>query len=394
VSVCPEGALTLVDVEEDGLRPRVSLDACAHCGECLKVCPGANIEAGRAEGELIPELRAAWGPVLEVWEGFAADPEIRFHGSSGGIATALSLFCLEKRRLSGIVHAGPSPANPLANTAVTSRNRVDLMARTGSRYAPAAPCTALGSLGAEGAPYVFVGKPCDVVAVRKWQTLNPESAERIEAAISIFCAGTPNTQGTRRILEELSVRPDEVADIRYRGKGWPGCTTVTMNGESHGQRSMSYEESWGNILSKHTQFRCRLCPDATGELADISCGDPWYRRIEPEDPGRSLVLVRTETGREIVREALREGYVQLEPVAPDALPKSQRSLLLRRRHLWGRILALRMFRVPVPRYQGFSLFANWRTLSARDKLRSLFGTIYRIRQRKWNRPLGYESHVG
>jgi coenzyme F420 hydrogenase subunit beta len=251
--------------------------------------------------------------------------------------------------------------------------------------------------------------------------------------ISIFCAGTPSTQGTKKILERLSVAPEEVAELRYRGRGWPGRTTVTLKQATGSQlidpgsqfpdpssqqrrthncelrtdncqlptdncelrtddeRSMTYEDSWGTILSKHTQFRCRLCPDSTGELADLSCGDPWYRQIDPEDPGRSLVLVRTELGRSILHGAMEAGYVQLEPAQPDTLPRSQRSLLYRRRQLWGRLAALRAFGVPVPRYRGFSLLGNWRSLPLADKLRSLLGTAHRICTRKWNRPAG--SHT-
>jgi len=388
VHVCPEGALTLVDIEGDGLRPSVTSDRCAHCGECLRVCPGIAIEAPNSQGEAIASLHAPWGTVLEMWEGYAADPEIRFQGSSGGVATALSLFCLERKGMAGVLHIASRADDPLKNEAVLSHSHAELLARTGSRYAPAATCSGLPLLTTATSPYVVVGKPCDIVALRKWQATSDESSGKIGLAVSIFCAGTPSTEGTGKILESLAVSPDRVDGIRYRGCGWPGRTTVTTTAGDQDERSMSYEESWGTILSKHTQFRCRLCPDSTGELADISCGDPWYRQIEPDDPGRSLVLVRTDIGRAILHGAMEAGYVHLERAEPDTLPRSQRALLQRRRHLWGRLLALRGFRVPVPRYRGFSLFANWRSLPLSEKVRSILGTVHRIRQRKWNRPLG------
>jgi len=383
VSVCPQKALTLVDVENDGLRPKRDASRCEDCGTCLAVCPGIAIAAPQAHSLAIDSLRPAWGNVLEVWEGYAADPEIRFRGSSGGMATALSLFALEKRQWQGSLHIGSEPEHPLRNRAVVSRCREDLLERTGSRYSPAAPCANINMIANNGAEFVFAGKPCDVVALRKWQALADGETRPIGLAISIFCAGTPSTQGTRQILDRLGVRPEDVTEFRYRGCGWPGRTTAKTNSDSHTDHSLTYEQSWGDILSKHTQFRCRLCPDSTGELADISCGDPWYRKAESEDPGRSLVLVRTEVGREILHEAMAAGYVTLERVEPWTLPQSQPSLLRRRLNLWGRLAALRLLRAAVPSYERFSLYENWKTLPAREKLRSILGTARRALQRGW-----------
>lgn len=387
VSACPEGALTLVDIPSEGLRPCADTHKCAQCGHCIEVCPGIDVESPKSDESVVEELKQAWGKVLEIWEGYAADSEIRFLGSSGGLATALSLYCLEKRQMQGVLHIGPKADAPLTNEAVLSRSRDDLLSRTGSRYAPAAPCTGLAQLPADGPPCVFVGKPCDIAALRKCQSIEHGRSNQIGLAISIFCAGTPSTKGTEEILEKMGLEPNRVEQFRYRGCGWPGRTVAATATDNGLDRSMTYAESWGTILSHHTQFRCRLCPDPTGELADISCGDPWYRDNDPDDPGRSLVLVRTPVGREILQGAIEAGYVQLEPAEPSTLPRSQKSVLRKRQHLWGRLLALRFFRAQVPCYRGFSLFSNWRMLSASDKIRSILGTIRRAYQRKWGRPV-------
>jgi coenzyme F420 hydrogenase subunit beta len=299
----------------------------------------------------------------------------------------LALFCLEKERAFGVLQTGTRPEDPLHNVPVLGKSKEELLACTGSRYSPAAPCERFDWIKEASRPIVFIGKPCDVAALRKSQAADPEINEKVSLAISIFCAGTPTTEGAHNILGEFGVEHEEVEELRYRGCGWPGMTSAKVRGGSGRTHHLTYQESWDNILSNHVQFRCRLCPDATGEFADVSCGDPWYREIESGEHGWSLVLARTERGREVLQEAVKADYVKLERVGPGVVPQSQKALLTRRRHLWGRLLMMQMMRVPVPRYKGFSLFKNWLKLSAIEKLRSLAGTLKRIVLRGWTRPL-------
>ena len=387
VLACPNQAITLVDVRDQGLRPAVDVGKCQTCCSCVGVCPGIEISHGRGDARIIPEPHWEWGPVVEVWEGNAADPEIRYKGSSGGAATALGLFCLERQGAGGVLQIGAGPDAPLRNAAVFSKSRADLLACIGSRYSPAAPCEKLQWIREADRPGVFIGKPCDVVALRKSQAVDAALREKVGLAISIFCAGTPAAEGTYRILSVLGVKPEDAQEIRYRGCGWPGATVVKTGQGGTATQQMTYEESWGSILSNYIQFRCRLCPDSTGEFADLSCADPWYRPVAPGEPGWSLVLVRTERGRQTLQEAMKAGYLELERVEPSTVPRSQKALLARRRHLWGRLLVMRMMCIPVPRFAGFALFRSWLRLPATDKLRSLAGTFKRIVLRGWTRPL-------
>ena len=393
ISACPEENIRLVDIEDQGLRPVIDSSKCKECGDCIKVCPGIEVSHQPFNSQTIPELRQAWGPVLEVWEGYAADPEIRYKGSSGGVATALALFCLEKQRASGVLHIGTGSDSPLQNVPVFSKSREELLTCTGSRYSPAAPCLNLNWIEEADSSCVFIGKPCDIIALRKSQEANPVLKDKVGLAVSIFCAGTPATRGTYSLLDVLEVKPEQVKELRYRGCGWPGMTTVKLKGRNGQMRQMTYQRSWGDILSKHSQFRCRLCPDSTGEFADISCGDPWYRKIEPGEPGQSLILARTERGREILKEAANAGYVTLCPAGLNTLSDSQPSLLAKRCHLFGRLVSMKTVGIPTPEFSGFSLFANWRKLSLRNKIRSFIGTMVRIISRSWFKPLNDSCHT-
>ena len=167
VPMCPEHAVRLVDIEDQGFRPAINSDNCKECGTCVKVCPGIGISHKPFNNQTISELRQEWGPVLEVWEGYASDPEIRYNGSSGGIATALALYCLEKEQSPGVLHIGTKSETPLQNVPVFSKSREAILACCGSRYSPAAPCQKLDWIERAEKSCVFIGKPCDVVALRK-----------------------------------------------------------------------------------------------------------------------------------------------------------------------------------------------------------------------------------
>jgi coenzyme F420 hydrogenase subunit beta len=385
---CPERAISLIDVVKDGIRPYIMKEVCKSCGECLKVCPGLGISHVTALDafESNTETARYWGPIKEVWEGFAADPDFRFHGSSGGLATALAAYCLEHEEIDTILHAARDEAKSWQNRTVVSRSRKDLLNRTGSRYSPASPCEAFKTIETCQRGAVFIGKPCDIQGLRKAEKISTELPGKVSLAIGIFCAGTPSTQGILDLLKLHGIDLEQVSDLRYRGRGWPGMFSVYLNGHEEPSLQIPYLEAWG-FLQQFRPYRCHLCPDATSEFADISCGDPWYRDRDKDDLGYSLVLVRTEAGRIIISRAIEHGYVVLQHANPDIIEKSQKNVLEKRRAIWGRMLMMKFFGIPTPKFEGFHLFENWCKLSLKDKARSTLGTGRRIISRKYYLPL-------
>lgn len=373
----------MADIPAEGLRPILKSPDCRRCGRCVQVCPGVGLEHNQQSSSV---FSTEWGPVLEVWEGYAADPEIRYWGSSGGAASAFAMYCVEQASAGGVVQTGADVSVPIRNRTWYSRTREDILKCSGSRYSPASPCEFFEHILEFSEPSVFVGKPCDVAALRKYEKIVPEIGSKIIAAVSIFCAGTPSTEGTLAVLREMGISAEKLSSFRYRGGGWPGKATATEK-ETGQKKELTYEQCWGAILSRYVGFRCRLCPDSTGEFADLSFGDPWYQPPKPNEPGRSLVIVRTERGQILLDQAVQKGYLILQPVSETVIARSQPSLLNKRRHLWGRLAALHLMNVPCPRYRGFGLFRSWRKLSFADKLKSLGGTVRRIWSRKLCCPL-------
>jgi len=389
VYACPQDRVELVDFVAHGLRPVLKEGSCASCSDCLSACAGLGIShapepVGVAGG--IASLASSWGPVLEIWEGHAADGATRFDGSSGGLATAIARFCIDHQGMRGVLHIGTDDTTRYLNASRFSRSPQELLAATGSKYSPASPCDRLEAIEVANGACVFMGKPCDIHGLRKAQQLRPELDANVGVAIGIFCAGTPSTQGTLDLLHRHGLNEHAVQEVRYRGRGWPGKFSVRLRGEEGWRDIATYADAWG-FLQKYRPYRCHLCPDGTSEFADISCGDPWYREIQDGEEGSSLLLVRTETGRRIVRAAIAAGYLVLQPVRPEVLQLSQKELQFKRGAIWGRVLTMRMAGIPVPTFGGFSLFRNWLRIPFGHKMRSLVGTARRIISRKYFRPL-------
>ena len=379
-----QGTVELVNFDSTGIRPRFDPAAAKASGELMDICPGYSVDAGLLTGA-VPKPTTAerdFGPTLEIWEGHATDPEIRRRGSSGGILSALALYCLEHEGMAFVLHAGMDPDRPCLNKTVTSRTRAELLSRAGSRYAPASPCEGLSEIEQSDRPCVFIGKPCDTAAVMKLRTTRPVLDQRLGLVLTFFCAGTPSTLGTRSLLEHMQIRQEEVRHLNYRGDGWPGGFKV-FSGDKGRQDFIPYGQAW-RALTPYVPFRCRICPDGLGRVADISCGDAWEKYDgSGSNPGMSIVLVRTRRGQEILQRAVAAGYVNLVPISADTVLAAQPHLLSKRRDLFGRLLALRLQLVPTPRFYGFSQFHSWIRLPMLRKLRTIAGTFRRSLSRGW-----------
>lgn len=371
------------DIVEYGRRPFIKENAIEENGDALKVCPGIQLKhsINYQDSKLINKLVDDWGPIYEVMEGYAVDEKIRFSGSSGGVVTALALYCLEQGGMENVLHTAAKKDKPYLNESVISKSRKDLLTTTGSRYAPASPCDKIEAIESCSKKSVFIGKPCDVAAVQQARKIRPNLHKNLGLVIAFFCAGVPSTKGSLELMKKEGVTNlDSVNKLRYRGKGWPGYWRVNYKnnkGEEESQQ-LSYAESW-DFLQRFRQWRCYICPDHTGEFADISVGDPWYKEVKLGEAGKSLIVVRSQQGQKILHAAVNAGYLIIEKSDSSLLTRSQPNLLNVRASLWARLTVLRLLGAAVPKYDGFKIFHLWwHHLNSIEKLRSILGTIKRI----------------
>lgn len=360
------------------LRPSVQVALAADEQTAFDaVCPGLGLEHAPSD----VAYDALWGPLVQIRTGHSTDEHVRFSGSSGGVLSGLLIYLLETGKVDFVAHVKADPADPLGNAMSISSSRADVLDGAGSRYAPSDPLAALAGLLARPGRFAFVGKPCDVAGLRQYVRQHPEVAARIPYMFAFMCAGIPSRKGTLAILKKLEVEPAEVASFTFRGNGWPGMSTAVTHG---GRRAeMDYSSSWGTILNRHLQFRCKICPDGTGEFADVVGADAWYGKDGYPDfaerAGRSLILSRTHTGEALVQEAAAAGYIAMEPLARAEIAKMQPYQDNRKKMIFARTLALRVTRRLVPRYRHLRLFRLAWQGGLLDNLRNFKG----MAQRTW-----------
>ena len=340
-------------------------------------CPGVRLD--------LPETDAAthpiWGPIIKVRVGAATDNVIRHEGSSGGVLSALLCYLLEQDKVQSVVHTAASSDTPIMNDITVSQNRQSVLHGAGSRYGPSAPLETLHRCLDDGNTFCLVGKPCDIAGARALARHDPRVDRNVPFMVSFFCAGVPSLAGTREILKQMNVNEDDLQTFRYRGDGWPGTAkAVKKNGQ---MAEMSYADSWGGILSNHTQFRCKVCPDGTGNFADVACGDAWLCDDEgyplfDEDDGRSLIVTRTLKGEEMVQAAMAAGYIDADEIEAADIDPMQPGQLNRKKLVLARLLAVRLFGSRYPVFKGQMLRAAASRASVFLQARNFLGTCRRL----------------
>lgn len=256
-----------------------------------------------------------WGKIQGAYVGYSSNPKIRYKAASGGALTEICSYLLHNKMVDGVIQTTYDPMDQMKTITVISSTPNEVVERCGSRYSISVPLKNILEMLEYGKKYAFVGKPCDVMALRRYINKNEKLQESIICLLSFFCAGEPSENAQDKLLKEINCSRDTCKSITYRGNGWPGYTTVV---KSTGEiEKLEYKETWGRFLGRDLRNVCRFCMDGTGDAADIVCADFWYLD-ENETPdfsehdGRNIVISRTDFGEQILKDVFNAGNLVQE----------------------------------------------------------------------------------
>ena len=345
----------------------------------LRVCPAINVENDNCKSASI------WGEYKSAVNAWAKDSLVRHKASSGGVISALAIFLLESKQVDGVLQVGVSNDSYLYNRLYVSKSREDVLRCSSSRYAPAPLFKDIIALldTTPDSTYAFVGKPCDIAGIKNLIKEYPQYRNRIKYYLSIFCAGMPSYNATEKAISTFG-HQGVPSTLKYRGDGWPGYFAVTYSdGTIH---KMTYNESWGKILGRSLTYRCKICPDGIGMLADISTGDSWNTKNGYPDfteaDGMNFCFIRTEAGFALFNEAVKNGYIDSETLNVSQVKTIQNYQYTRRQYVGWRIAVTQFATNSILNFQKLGYYKNALKSNVAKGIKHAYGTYLRLRKQQ------------
>ena len=318
------------------------------------VCPGTRIEGARPE--TLPdgiETDLVWGPAVPSTLTIAhgSDPVVRHRGAAGGVLTALGQYLLRSGEVDLVLHVKTAPDAPLRSVATVSETPEAVLEAAASRYGPAAVLEDLDGVLARGRPLAVIAKPCDIGAVRRLAEIDTRANDLVRYCLTLACGGVSDLGKSLDVLDDLGVTETDLRLFRYRGYGNPGPTRVeTKDGRSF---DLGYLEMWGDEAGWRIQPRCKICPDAIGEAADLVSADCWPGGTpEGEDEGFNAVLARTRAGVDLFERAVAaRALTVVRSIGFRDMDLFQPHQVRKKRAVWARLEGMRAAGMAIPKVE-------------------------------------------
>ncbi len=299
VAICPMTAIALIETPDGRLTPQINQDVCNHCGHCLSLCPGASIHGIET---LIARQGSFDGPCLEAFVAHASDHVFRSQGQSGGVVTAIAAGLLESQQVDGVVVSKLEwNSNKPRGRTFIARSKDELLASQGSKYCPMPLFERLNAEMGSSERLAVVGLPCHIHAIHNLKTLHPEIAKQIKITVGLFCDRTLTYAAIDYLIGRANLHVSDISSFMFRDKlrtGYPGDVCML---ERNGRIKVLPNTERMRIKDQFTPLRCRFCFDKLNLLSDITIGDPHGIKEADRLKGESVVLVRTQVGKDMIK---------------------------------------------------------------------------------------------
>jgi coenzyme F420 hydrogenase subunit beta len=137
------------------------------------------------------------------------------------------------------------------------------------------------------------------------------------------------------------------------------------------------------------QPRCKICPDAIGESADIVASDVWPGGgPSGDDAGFNGIIVRNQRGLELYHAAVSTGAIAVDPqeVGFADFNHFQPHQVRKKRAVWARLAGLKAAGRPIPLVRSLRIKECARTNTHASNLAEARAAARRARSGKLGEP--------
>lgn len=299
VSVCPTGALSFRQDEVGYYRSAIDYTKCINCGKCSEVCPALKL----------PQNNNTKEPVC--YEFIAADKEVLYRSSSGGIFPLLARLAFQKK---GVV-VGAAWRDDFAVEHIIIESEEDLPRLQKSKYLQSYlgdTCKKVKEKLEEGIFVLFSGCPCQVAGLKGYLKKDYDNL----IAIDLLCGNSPSTMFFQNYLKSEFPTGIKKYEFRHKKEGWNwDCVTLTLTDGTTVVRRGGIEDSYQRVYHNHTMcsYHCENCIyQKAPRFGDITIGDFWG--IENKD-----ISLDTHQGVSVVLCNNQKGHVFLESIPEESI---------------------------------------------------------------------------
>lgn len=287
---------------------------CSHgergCTSCTRACPRFRAWEPEIDEFMFGRVRRPdemSGIFKDVCLAKASDDVLHEVGQDGGLVSAILVYALEHDVIdAALVSYLEGDGSTWKAIPGVARTREDVIASAGSRYTYSANTLAYPKAIEQGAERIaLVGMSCQssVPPVMK-QRKAGKVARRLSLNIGLLCSKTFDDAIFDELLDaKYGLKRADIKKMNIKGR-----LQIWMHNGDYHEVPLKECHQW-------TREGCKLCPDFAAEHADISTGgigkfNDW-----------TLTIVRTDTGRELMENMLRDGWIETRPgdEDPDAI---------------------------------------------------------------------------
>lgn len=281
VDLCPKSAISIKD---DLLHYNAVIDGdkCIECDLCHKICQnnrGLN-----------------FNPQIDWYQGWAKDDSIRMSSSSGGVASALAKAVIAK---AGCVYSCVFSKGEFVFKC--AENYAELKQFVGSKYVKSNPKGIYKQIKEKlksGKDILFIGLPCQVAALK---IVTGENAHLF--TVDLICHGSPSPKLLDIFLNQYGIGMDGLSDISFRVKNRFQLSNISKQLTPPGVRDRYLIAFLNGLIFTENCYECKFTRKE--RVSDITIGDSWGSNLDEiqQKKGVSLLLIQTEKGRNLLKEA-------------------------------------------------------------------------------------------